>query len=469
MKKYWLPIMLVLCSCAVGPDYVRPTVETPAAFKEFWKTAQPKDDVIRGKWWEIFGDKELNALEEQLNSSNQNIKAVEAQFRQARALADAARSAFFPTISANLSESRNSNGNIARKASGINTSGINNNYSASLDASWELDVWGRIRRSVESNEAAVQASAADLESARLIAQAELAADYFQLRLSDAQKRLFDDTVKNYERSLTLTKNQYAVGVAARSDVVQAETQLQSAKAQAIDINIQRAQFEHAIAILVGKAPSSFSITPLDVQPTLPVVPASVPSDLLQRRPDIAAAERRVQAANAEIGIAEAAFYPDIALSASGGFESSTVSKWFTVPSRFWSVGPSLAQTLFDGGLRSAQSREAIAAYDQQVANYRQTVLSGFQEVEDNLAALRHLEQEAKVQEQAVAAASESVKITTNQYKTGIVSYLNVVTVQATALANERTQIDILNRQTIATITLIKALGGGWNSAELGVK
>ena len=469
MKKYLIPLLLMLCSCSVGPDYVRPTVETPEAFKESWKTAQPKDDMIRGKWWEIFGDKELNALMEQVNTSNQNIKAMEAQFRQARAVADAARAAYFPIISAGASASRNSNGNSVRKVAGINTSGINNNYTASLDASWELDVWGRIRRSVEANESSAQASAADLEAARLIAQAELAVNYFQLRLSDAQKRLFEDTVKNYQRSLTLTKNQYAVGVAARSDVVQAETQLQSTKAQAMDIDIQRAQFEHAIAILIGKAPSSFAIKPLDGRPTLPVVPASLPSDLLQRRPDIAAAERRVQAANAEIGIAKAAYYPDITLSASGGYESSTISKWFSVPSRFWSVGPSLAETLFDGGLRSAQTREAEAAYDQNVANYRQTVLIGFQEVEDNLAALRYLEQEAKVQAAAVAAAEESAKITMNQYKAGMVSYLNVVTVQAAALANERTQIDITNRQIIATITLIKALGGGWNVQALEPK
>ena len=462
MKKIiGIPLLMMMCSCSVGPDYVRPSVETPAAFKENWKQAQPKDATLRGKWWEVFGDKDLNALEEQVNTSNQNIKAVEAQFRQARALTDAARAAFFPVISANASEDRSKNGNAAR----LNAPGINNTYSASLDASWELDLWGRVRRSVESNEASAQASAADLESTRLIAQAELAADYFQLRLSDAQKRLFNDTVKNYERSLVLTKNQYAVGVAARSDVVQAETQLESTKAQAIDIDVARAQFEHAIAILIGKAPASFSIKPLAVVPVLPPVPVSIPSDLLQRRPDIAAAERRVAAANAQIGVAEAAFYPDITLSASAGYESSTLSKWFSVPGRFWSVGPSLAETLFDGGLRSAQSREAIAAYDQNVALYRQTVLGGFQEVEDNLAALHYLEEEAKVQSVAVASAEESVKITNNQYKAGTVSYLNVVTVQATALANERTQIDILNRQLTASVTLIKALGGGWSAPK----
>ena len=319
---------------------------------------------------------------------------------------------------------------------------------------------------MESNEAAAEASAADLESARLLAQSELAADYLELRVADADKRLFDDTVAAYEKSLQLTQNQYAVGVAARADVVQAQAQLEAARAQQLDIGVQRAQLEHAIAILTGKPPADFAIEPLPMVPALPDIPVSIPSDLLQRRPDIAAAERRVAAANAQIGVAQAAFFPDLTLSASGGYDSSMLSKWFSAPNRIWSIGPSLAETIFDAGLRSAQTEAAIAAYDQTVAQYRQTVLGGFQEVEDNLAALRILEQEAKAQDAAVAAAEESVAITTNQYKAGTVSYLSVVTVQATALADERAQIDILNRRLTAAVTLIKALGGGWDMADL---
>lgn len=331
---------------------------------------------------------------------------------------------------------------------------------------WEADLWGRVRRLVESSKANAQASAADLESARLSAQTALAQDYFLLHVADAQRQLLDDTVAAYQKSLELTKNRYEAGVASKLDVVQAETQLKTTHAQAIDIGVQRAQLEHAIALLVGKAPSTLTIEPTPSSGTLPTIPAGVPSDLLERRPDVAGAERRVAAANAQIGVAKSAFFPVLTLSAAGGFESGSLTKWLTLPSRFWSVGPALAETLFDGGMRRAQSDQAVAAYDASVATYRQTVLGGFQEVEDNLAALRILEQEAQVQDEAVKAARQSVIFTMNQYKAGTVSYLDVVIVQATALANERTAVDLLGRRLAASVHLVEAIGGGWSASAL---
>ncbi len=449
-----LPLMLAACS--VGPDYVRPDVETPAAYKESgnWKVGEPGDHLSHGKWWEVFNDPKLDALEEQVNISNQNVHVAEAQFRLAQALAQGARAGYFPTVSGNLASNRSH----APSGTGTTTT----SHSLSLDASWEPDVWGRVGRLVEANEAGAQASAADLESVRLSAQATLAQDYFLLRVSDTQKRLLDDTVAAYEKSLALTKNRYAAGVATRVDVVQAKTQLKTTQAQTIDLGVQRAQLEHAIALLAGKPPSTFSIEPAPLVASFPAMPVGVPSELLERRPDIAAAERRVAAANAQIGVAKSAFFPSLTLSASGGYASSSLANWLTLPNRFWSVGPAIAQALFDGGLRKAQSEQAMAAYDASVASYRQTVLGGFQEVEDNLAALRILEQEAKVQGEAVQAARQSVILTTNQYKAGTVSYLNVITVQATALANERTAADILGRRLVASVLLVKALGGGWS-------
>jgi NodT family efflux transporter outer membrane factor (OMF) lipoprotein len=457
---------LALTACTVGPDYVRPAIEAPAAFKEAgeWKAAQPRDYLARDKWWDIFGDPQLNALEELVDISNQNVRVAEAQFRQAEALVRAAGAGYFPVVSGNLSATRGRSGltNQNSFASGRAAS----DYSLSLGASWEADLWGRVRRLVESGKASAQASAADLESARLSAQAALAQDYFLLRIADAQRRLLDDTVAAYQKSMEMTKNRYVVGVADKLDVVQAETQLKATQAQAIDIGVQRAKLEHAIAVLVGKAPSTFAIEPTTPSATLPSIPVGVPSELLERRPDIAGAERRVAAANAQIGVAKSAFFPALTLSAAGGFESGGLAKWLTLPNRFWSVGPALAETLFDGGLRRAQSDQAVAAYDASVATYRQTVLGGFQEVEDNLAALRLLEQEAQVQDEAVKAARQSVILTTNQYKAGTVSYLNVVIVQATALANERTSVDLLGRRLAARVLLIEAIGGGWNALAL---
>jgi NodT family efflux transporter outer membrane factor (OMF) lipoprotein len=338
---------------------------------------------------------------------------------------------------------------------------VANVYNVQLDATWELDLWGRVRRNVESSEAGEQASTADLESAKLSAQAQVATDYLLLRVQDAVIQLLLDTASAYDKSLTLTKNQYAVGVAGRSDVVLAETQLKSTQAQAIDAKVLRAQLEHAIAVLIGKPPSEFSIAPAQVSKVFPDIPVGVPSELLERRPDVAGAERRAAAANAQIGVAEAAFYPTLTLSATGGFASSSIANLFSLPSRYWSVGAALAQTLFDAGLRQAQTDQAIAAYDGSVAVYRQTVLAAFQDVEDNLAALHYLEEEAVVQDEAVQAARESLTITLNQYRAGTANYLAVVVVQAGALNNERTAVTILGQRYAASVALIKALGGGW--------
>ena len=456
----------LLAGCMVGPDYVRPSTETPKAYKEgsAWKPAEPRDDVSRGKWWEIFGDPQLNALEERVQISNQNVLAAEAQYRQAQAIVQQARAGLFPTLGGTASTSRSQSPNLANRP--VNSTAPVNNYTLSLDATWEIDLWGRVRRQLEASEANAQASAADLETVRLAAQAQLAQSYFLLRVADAQKKLLDDTASAFERSLQLTQNRYAAGVAAKVDVVQAETQLRTTQAQAIEIGVQRAALENAIAVLVGEAPSTFSIPPAPLAATSPYIPLGLPSELLERRPDVAAAERAVAAANAQIGVAQAAFYPTFTLTGSGGFRSQDLGDLISSPSRFWAVGPVLAQVLFDGGLRRGVSNQAKAAYDAQVAAYRQSVLTGFQEVENNVAALRILEQEANVQDEAVRLARESVELTTNQYKAGIVSYLNVVAVQRVALDNERTAIGILGQRLTSSVLLVKALGGGWTASEL---
>ena len=461
----------LLTACTVGPDYVRPTADIPAAFKEMegWKKAQPRDQELRGKWWETFNDPLLNNLEEQVSVSNQNLVQAAAQFRQARALVQSARSGYLPTVAGGTSvtrgQSSSSSGNRNR-AFAQSSSSPSTSYSLSLDAIWEADLWGRVRRTVESSEAGAQASAADLEALRLSIQAELAQNYFQLRALDTQKQLFDETVAAYQRSLILTQNQYAAGIVAKVDVIQAQTQLKTTQAQALDIGVQRAVLEHAISLLIGKPASSYSLSAAPLTASPPPIPVGIPSSLLERRPDIAAAERRMAAANAQIGVAEAAYYPSLTLAATAGFQSSSFSNWLTAPSRFWSLGPALAQNLFDGGLRRAQTDQAIAAYDANVAGYRQTVLTGFKEVEDNLAALRILEEEAAIQDEAVQNARQSVVLTTNQYKAGIVNYLNVALVQRSALVNERTAVDVLNRRLAASVLLIKALGGGWNASDL---
>ena len=468
--------LTLLTACSVGPDYVRPTVVAPPVFKEMsgWKVARPQDHVSRGKWWEIYGDPYLNALEEQIDLSNENVAVAVAQFRQARALVQAARAAYFPQVTAGASfmRSRSSanvggnNGNIGSASGSSGSSGTTSTFLLPLDVSWDVDVWGKVRRNVESNQAGAQASAADLAAVRLTVQAELAQDYFQMRALDAQKQLLDTTASDFLKTLVLTRNRYASGVASSADVLLAETQLKSTQAQAIDVGVQRAQLEHAIAVLIGKPASVVTIpfAPLVVVP--PSIPAGVPSELLERRPDIAAAERRIAAANAQIGVAEAAYYPTVTLSASAGFESPDLSHWLSWPNRFWSFGPAISEILYDGGLRRAQTDQAWAVYEANVASYRQTVLTGFQEVEDNLAALRILEEEAQVQREAVQAAQQSVVVTTNQYKAGTASYLDVIVTQAAELSNERTAVTILGNRMTASVLLIKALGGGWHASAL---
>jgi NodT family efflux transporter outer membrane factor (OMF) lipoprotein len=475
--------LALMTACSVGPDYVRPPMVSPDAYKELdgWKIGDPRDALPRGSWWEIFGDPQLNALEARVSISNQNLAVAEAQYRQARALVRAARAGYFPTVTigAGFTRSRQSTTFVQGSGSSTSSSGTSSaggssgfsgqprsDFEVGLDFSWELDVWGRIRRTVESNRASAQASAGDLEAARLSFQAELAQDYFQLRTVDAQKRLLDETVAAFERFLRLTLDRFASGVASQADVEQAQTQLKTTQAQAIDVGVQRAQLEHAIALLMGQAPSTFSLPPMPLAASPPAIPVGVPSELLERRPDIAAAERRVAAANAQIGVAVAAFYPSITLNASSGFESSSLAKWFTAASHFWSVGPGISQTVFDGGLRHAQTDAARAAYDATVATYRQTVLTAFEGVEDNLAALRILEEENGVQDDAVKAARRSVDLTTNQYKAGTVSYLNVITVQTIALTDEVTAIQIRGRRMAAAVLLVQALGGGWTATEL---
>ena len=467
LRRAALPgaLAVAIAGCMVGPDYVRPEAPTPATFKEGvgWKTAEPRDGMARGHWWEVFGDADLDALELQVDISNQTVQAAEAQVREARAATQAVRAGLFPSVNANataLRSSRNSS-NGSSTSSSATTS-----YNAALDASWEVDLWGRVRRGVEASETGAQASEADLAAARLSAQSQLAQSYLLLRVQDAQIELLKDTVVAYDRALQLTKNQYAAGIVARGDVAQAEAQLKSTQAQVLEARIARAQLEHAIAVLVGKPPAQLAIAPRELKALFPAIPLAVPSELLERRPDIAAAERRVASANAQIGVAEAAFYPSLSLSAVGGVQSSALGDLISLPSRYWSVGASLAQFLFDGGLRSAQKAQAIAAYDATVAGYRSTVLDAFQEVEDNLVALSLLEQEAVVQDDAVKFARESATIATNQYKAGTVSYVVVVVLQAAALNSERTSLGILGRRLTASVGLIKALGGGWDASAL---
>ncbi len=479
-RNGWVGLGLIgtvvfLSGCAVGPKYARPVVPTPADYKEQtvpsgtaaggWKTAQPKDQGLRGKWWELFNDTQLNALEERVDVSNQSLKAAEAQFRQARALVRSSRAGYYPTITAGPSITAlhpSANQSLRPSVS----AGTFAEYVLPADLSYEADVWGRVRRTVEASGASAQASAADLETARLSIHAELAADYFTLRALDAERQLLDSTVAAYVKALELTKNRHDSGIASGADVAPAETQLETTRAQAVDVGPQRAQFEHAIALLTGQAASAFSISPLPIGGPPPEIPAGVPSELLERRPDIAAAERRVAAANAQVGIAKTAYFPALTLAASTGFESTRLASLFTGPSGLWSFGPSLVQTLFDGGRRRALSDQAQAAYDATVATYRENVLTAFQEVEDNLAALRILAEEAQVQDTAVNSAERSLEVSTNRYNGGVVTYLEVVSAQSTLLANKRTAVDILRRRMTASVLLIKALGGGWDAANL---
>ena len=461
--------LLVLVGCSVGPDYQRPDAPMTDAFKEAetdtWKAAAPGDAIQRGAWWQVYNDPQLSALEEQVGVSNQNLLAAEAQFRQARALIGTARSAYFPQAAIGVSMSRShQSANLRNNLGGSGTDV--SDYAMPISISWDIDVWGRIRRNVESSEASAQASAADVESARLSLQAELAIDYFQLRSIDADRAIFDNSIAVFERSLKLTQSRYEGGIASRDDVAQAQTQLESTRAQAIDLGVQRAALENAIAVLIGEPPARFSLPPLPLEGEPPGIPVGVPSQLLERRPDVAAAERAMAAANAQIGVAIAAYYPNVTLSATGGLESSHIDQWFTWPSRFYSVGPSVTETIYDGGYRASQTEAARAQYDNTVAGYRQSVLTAFQQVENNMAALRVLQQEAAVTAIAVDAARQSVTLTTNRYKEGNASYLDVVVTQAAALNNERSANDVRGRRMVASVQLIQALGGGWDASTL---
>ncbi|KVT76382.1 RND transporter [Burkholderia ubonensis] len=466
---------VLLAGCAVGPDYHRPDTPMPAAFKEApagWKVAQPADGADRGTWWRVYGDPQLDALIGKLNASNQTIAQSAAAYRQARALVAEARAAYFPTVglTASGSRSRSPRASLSSGSSssfgGGGSGSIGNSYSVGLDASWEPDLWGKVSRTVGAQRAGEAAAAADLANARLSQQATLAQTYFQLRTADTLQMLLDDTVASYARSLQLTQNRYAQGVAARADVIQAQTQLQSAQAAAIDNGVARAQYEHAIATLIGEPASTFSLPPLPLAAEPPVTPVGVPSALLERRPDIAAAERRAAAANEQIGVAISAFFPTLTLSAQGGVQSSVWSSLFTLPARFWTVGPQLAATLFDAGLRAAQTEAARATYDQDVAAYRLSVLTAFQDVEDNLASQRILAQEIDVQRQAVDSAEHALAIVTNQYKAGTVDYLNVLTAQTTAFSAHQKLATIAGQRMVSSVGLVKALGGGWDVSQI---
>ncbi|MFT3802056.1 MAG: efflux transporter outer membrane subunit [Burkholderiaceae bacterium] len=466
-----------LAACAmVGPDYHRPAVELPDAFKEApagqpapqavppagWKTAAPADERDPGRWWSVYGDPQLDELVESVSISNQTVASAEAAYRLAIGALGVARAAQWPTLGVTGTHTRGRNAAVQATNSVSASAPITETNRLTLSASWEADLWGRVRRNVESNEASAAASEADLRAAVLSAQATLVQTYLQLRISDAQRKLLEETVAAYERSLEITSNRYDAGVAARTDVSQAQTQLLNARAQVLDLAVSRGQLEHAIAALIGRPPSALSIRPTDEVPALPAVPAIVPSTLLERRPDIGGAERRVAAANAQIGVAQAAFYPTLSLSAAGGTASNAWSNLLSMPYRFWSLGPSLALTLFDAGNRSAVRDQAVARYDQAVATYRQTVLTAFQEVEDNLLALHGLAREEALQREVVDSAAQTLELTNNQYLAGTVSYLNVVTAQTASYSARATALTLASRRLVASAVLMKAMGGLWD-------
>ncbi|WP_371927889.1 efflux transporter outer membrane subunit [Methylomonas rivi] len=459
-------LQVLLAGCTMGPDYVRPQAVVPAEFKEMkgWKQAQPRDDSLPGKWWEIFGDAQLNALQEQVAGGNQSLVAAEAQYRQAQHLVQSARAAYLPTAGVTGSVNR------FKAASGqsVAVSGIRNLFGTALNIAWEPDLWGSVRRQVEADTSSAQASAATLQALRLSTQAALAQDYFQLRALDAQQQLLEKTVAAYQKTLDITRNRYAAGVAARNDVLQAEAQLEAARGQAIDVGVSRSQMEHALAVLIGKSPAELNLPRTEQLPgSLPQIPVGVPSTLLERRPDIANAERLVAAANAKIGVAKAAYFPSLTLSATNGFQTVNLSKLFSMASRYWALGPAAAAwTLLDGGAKNAQLKQAVDSFDVSVAQYRQAVLTGFQEVEDSLSALRTLQEEQLVLDKAVQSARSALTITENQYKAGTVSYLNVMTAQAAALTNEKSSIAVLGERLSYSVQLVKALGGGWDDGSL---
>ena len=473
-----LILLLVSAGCMVGPNYRRPSAPAPPAFKEEppvnfkeaeaagWKPSQPGDAYAKGRWWELYNDVALNALEEQVSVSNQNVLQAEAQYRQAKAAVGVARAALSPTVTTAPSITA-AEGAAAGSSSGA--SGFRKSFSLPFNVAWEPDLWGNIRRGVTASAATAQSLAANVANARLLYQAELAQDYFGLHGNDGEAELLTRTEASYEEYLTLTRNRFSAGVASDLDVAQAESQLYGVQSQLMDLGVQRAAFEHAIAILIGKAPAELTIPPVTLNTSPPPAPLGVPSELLERRPDIASAERQVAAANEQIGIAMAAFYPNLSLTGSAGLDSSSLAKWFTWPSRFWSVGPQLAETLFDAGRRRAVVAEQRAAYDATVAAYRETVLTAMQQVEDNLAALRILAGEADKVQQTVQAANRALDISAAQYRAGTAGYLTVITSQATLLSADVTAVTLLTRRLTASVLLIEGLGGGWNASQLPTK
>lgn len=443
---------LVLSGCALGPNYQRPDAPAALEFRHTpgWKVAQPMDLQASVEWWSLYQDAHLADLLKQLEASNQNLRAAEAAWREAHALVGGSRSALYPKATGQVGTTRSGN-----------ETGVGKTNDLALGLSWQLDIWGQVRRQVESSEASAQASAAEWAGVRLSQQSELVQNYLQLRVLDEQMRLLDATIVAYERSLRTTENRYKAGMVTRADVSQALTQLRNTQAQRLDLDWQRARYEHAIALLVGSTPNAARVASVNSLPALPVLPMAVASTLLERRPDIAAAERRVMSANAEIGVAKTAYFPDLTLSASGGYRGSNLADWITMPNRFWSIGPQFAMTLFDAGLRRSKVEQAEARYDQQVARYRQTTLQAIGEVEDALVQLNVLAQEIEVQREALVASQDALKLTQNQYDAGVVDFLSVSSAQAAALNSERTLLNLLGTQLTASVQLISALGGGW--------
>ena len=470
-------LALLLAGCTVGPHYHRPDAATAPAWKEnvapppnppngTWKQAEPRDGVLRGQWWDLYSDPQLSALEAKVAVSNQTLRIAMEQYFSAREQVRVARSQYYPTFAAGPSAGRTRESYNQPNTNRALTNYQYNTYAITGQAQWEPDLWGQVRRTVEQTRANAQASAALLANVDLSLRAELASDYFELRGLDSQQQLLDNTVQSYEEYLKLTQIRFKGGVATESDVALAQTQLETTRAQYIDVGVARAQYEHAIATLIGTPASTFSLPAMPLGQQIPPVPIGLPSQLLERRPDIAAAERQTDAANAQIGIAVAAYYPNVSLTGTGGFASGNPGTLIQGPSEMWSLGATAVELLFDAGRRHAITQQARDAYEQQVANYRQTVLAAFQDVEDNLAAIRILDQESAQQQLAVAASVRSLDINTYQYKGGVTTYLQVLTAQTTLLTNQRTQADIATRQFVSSVQLIRALGGGWDTSQI---
>ena len=469
-------LLALTAGCAVGPNYHRPAAPTPERFKEAegWKPAEPREAASGSDWWSVYGDATLDELEKQIDVSNQTLRAAEANWRQAVALVSQTRAGLLPTVGVSASATRSGGPGGRATAGTTGTTGTTtshplNQFELAGNASWEFDIWGKIRRQLEGAKASAQASEADLAAARLSAQATLASDYIELRIADEQRHLLEETVDAFKRSLQITENQYHVGVVAKADVITAQTQLGGAQSQLIAVGVTRATLEHAIAVLIGKAPADFALAPATLGAAVPVLPAGIPSALLERRPDVAAAERQMAAANAQVGVAIAGYFPNLTLSGTYGFASEVVSGLVRAPNNFWSLGAAASDTLIDFGARGAQVRGARAAYDATVAGYRQTVLVAFQQVEDDLATLRILEQQHDVQDETVKSANLAVQLALNQYRAGTVAYTSVVTAQTVALGDAQTLLGIRQSRLVASVQLIQALGGGWDAATLGKK